>query len=415
MKVNGKLGFCSALLCAVLWSPSALSDQVLGLLLTWQKDPATTMTIDWHTGPGVWNPSVEYRLKGSSNQWNSLLASTKPFPFSDRRIHRAELTGLSPATAYEFRVSGDTVWNFRTMPDAFDRPIQFFTGGDMNVGETARQTVRQAMLYDLDFLLIGGDITYANGDPERIGRWYDWFDILMEEMVTDYGRVIPVIAAIGNHEVFSTHRYDEETAPMYARYWGLETGDSPFYYSLFALPEQRGYNVLDFGDYMSIVSLDTNHTTPVAGGQTEWLEQTLSSRTHVPHVFPVYHVPAYPSVRSFDGSTSVQVREYWTPLFEQYGVRVAFENHDHIYKRTHPMRAGEIAEGGVVYIGDGAMGAGTREIGRSQPQDGPAWYLASAASVNHFILVTLDGENSMFKAIDNHGNVVDEYELNASR
>jgi hypothetical protein len=60
----------------------------------------------------------------------------------------------------------------------------------------------------------------------------------------------------------------------------------------------------------------------------------------VPHLFPVYHVPGYPSVRAFDGATSAQVREHWAPLFERAGVRVAFENHDHAYKRTHPIRAG---------------------------------------------------------------------------
>jgi hypothetical protein len=50
------------------------------------------------------------------------------------------------------------------------------------------------------------------------------------------------------------------------------------------------------------------------------------------------------------------VREYWAPLFERYGVQIAFENHDHVYKRTVPLRSGAPHADGVVYIGDGSWG-----------------------------------------------------------
>src|SRR5690625_7699759 len=113
---------------------------------------------------------------------------------------------------------------------------------------------------------------------------------------------------------------------------------------------------------MSLVLLDTDHTNPVDGVQTEWLEQVLAERQEVPHLFPVYHGPAWPSVRNPDWEQSVRVREHWVPLFEAYGVRVAFENHDHAYKRTRPIRNNRKDPSGVVYFGDGAWGVGVREI-----------------------------------------------------
>ncbi len=58
------------------------------------------------------------------------------------------------------------------------------------------------------------------------------------------------------------------------------------------MPGPQGYNVLDCGNYLSLLLLDSGHTHPVEGAQTDWLKQTLAARQHVSHVFPVYHVPA---------------------------------------------------------------------------------------------------------------------------
>jgi len=161
----------------------------------------------------------------------------------------------------------------------------------------------------------------------------------------------------------------------------------------------------------SLVLLNTGHTATVQGAQTEWLQGVLAARPTVPFVFPVYHVPGYPSVRSFAGNTSVLVREHWVPLFERFGVRVAFENHDHAYKRTYPIRAGRRDSTGVVYIGDGAWGAVPRPIGREHTE--PAWYLETAKSVNHAIFVTLDTRAARFEMVDTAGVRFDSHRARA--
>jgi acid phosphatase type 7 len=82
-------------------------------------------------------------------------------------------------------------------------------------------------------------------------------------------------------------------------------------------------------------------------------------------------------------------------------VRVAFENHDHAYKRTVPIKAGRRDSTGVVYIGEGAGGGGARPIGREHTE--PAWYLETAKSVNHAIFVTLDARAARFEMVDTAG------------
>ncbi len=206
-------------------------------------------------------------------------------------------------------------------------------------------------------------------------------------MVTSDGRLIPVLVTIGNHEVRGG--------------FGQHPKKAPFFYSLFATPGHRGYNVLDFGRYMSLILLDSKHTHPVAGEQTDWLTRTLADRQDVPHVFAVYHVPAYPSVYHFNNWVSVKIREHWVPLFEQFGLNVAFEHHDHAYKRTHPIRADRVDPQGVLYLGGGAWAVMPRKPRKDR-------YLAKIASKRHFILVRIDGQSRRFLAIDSEGQLFDE-------
>lgn len=380
--------------------------QPAGLYLSWQRDPTRTMTVDWHTLDDTRRPVVEYRREGSDG-WRAIEGEQFPFPFSDRFINRVELTGLDPYTFYEFRFAPRTrVYRFRTMPENANRPVRFATGGDVQLRP---DTSRTAASWGPDFMLFGGDLAYGNGDPRRVEQWYRFFENTRDFFVAPDGRLIPMVVAIGNHEVFSTSRLEAEDldADYARREWGLEHNDAPFFNAFFPMPGVPEYGVLDFGDYLSVILLDSNHRNRVGEEQAEWLASVLEERRQVPHVFPIYHVPAYPSVRRFDGSTNVDIREHWVPLFERFGVRVAFENHDHVYKRTYPIRENRISSHGVVYLGDGTWGVNPRVVGRDH--DEPAWYLKRAESVRFFTLVTVHGPHQHFLMVDHEGNVFDEY------
>ena len=395
----------------------------LGLLLTWQQDPTSTMTIDWHTLDDGQSTLLEYKKLGT-DEWKTASGDNFPFPFSDRIVHRVELTGLDGDTEYRFRLSEfSRIRKFRTMPNNADRPIRFAAGGDVRTNkERMERTNRLAASYNPDFILWGGDLAYADGREDRLYRWYEFMDAAMNTLITTDGRVIPVLTAIGNHEVRGAvydrdpNHETREGLPPYRQDDESRELMAPYYYNLLAFPGQPGYGVLDFGNYMSIILLDTDHTNPVDGKQTEWLKEILADRQRVPHLFPIYHVPAWPSVRNPEGSRHIKIRENWVPLFEENGVRVVFENHDHVYKRTYPLYQGEISENGIVYIGDGAWGVGTRQVGGSQnPEDGwqyhgnNPWYLKRASSERHFILGTIHGTHRHFLMVNEEGKVIDEY------
>lgn len=376
------------------------------IFVTWNGDPTTTVSVDWHLAAGTDLPAVEIRGPGLAG-WKRVEGAPFAFPFSTRTVRRAQIDGLHPGSTYELRVGGGRTYRYRTMPATLSRPVRFATGGDTRADSAAFGPMnRVAAARDVDFVLFGGDLAYSNGDPRLVDREAAWYETVTKTLVTAEGRLIPVIAAIGNHEVFSSRDTSAATRQM-MRETGVKLGDAPYYTALHAHARDRRYDVVDVGNYLSLVLLNTNHTAPVAGAQAEWLREVLDARAAVPHVFPVYHVPGYPSVRAFGGSTSAQVREHWAPLFERAGLRVAFENHDHAYKRTYPIRAGRRDSSGVVYIGDGSWGAGPREIGRDHQQ--PAWYLERTLSVNHGIIVTLDGETQRLEVLDAAGRLVDAH------
>ncbi len=394
------LSFITAVFLLVMHTTA--QDEPLGILLTWTEDPTTTISIDWHTLDQQ-PEQLHYREKGETG-WQEEKSSTHPFPFSERFVHRVILKQLTPGTSYEIKFGlHDKIYWFSTMPlNAVTEPIRIAIGGDtMHEKEMLERTNCQVLEYDPHFVVMGGDMAYENGVAKNVGRVYDWFDAVKNTLITPENKIIPVVAGIGNHEVaggyYSKRKFSgsDEDREKYA----------PYFYNLFAFPGQPGYNVLDFGNYLSLFILDSGHTNPIRGKQTDWLKTELQKRGETEHIIPVYHIPAYPSVRRAGSSRPKKVRRHWLPLFEEHNVRLAFENHDHAYKRTHPIKNNKIDENGIVFIGDGAWGVRVRRPKSAKR----TWYLEKAMAQRHFVLLTLQGTHQQIMVINEDGETIDSY------
>jgi hypothetical protein len=376
-----------------------LARDPMAIYLTWQRDPATTMTIQWIGNAKPDGAHVLYRAEGQK-EWQQASGFDRPLPqgHDDKHVYIVELTGLSPYTIYHFKIAGaEGEDKFRTMPSHLDRPIRFVVGGDMfhETPEMLQDANRLAAKKSPMFAVAGGDLAYASvrevSGLEDYERWMEFMIRWSEDMVTPEGLKVPLLAVLGNHDVNGRYLQPPSSAK--------------FYYTLFTMPGKQGYNVLDFGDYMTFIMLDSEHTHPIEGAQTQWLEETLAARQRFPNKFAAYHVPAYPSVRTFDGKYNPLIRANWVPLFEKYGLNISFEHHEHAYKRTHPIKAGKVDPNGVVYIGDGAWGTTPR------PPRTPAerWYLAHTAQAQHVLLVEITPKERHVTAFDvPTGKAIDE-------
>jgi acid phosphatase type 7 len=372
----------------------------IAVYLTWQRQPESTMTVCWITNLDNEVDVVEFQRKGQKD-WKSAVGKharmPDQYPFW---IHSVELTNLQADTEYHFRVSSEGVkYKFRTISLDKSKPIRFIVGGDVyHDGLDILQKMNfQAAKLDPLFAIVGGDIAYNNRKPSALPhlmpRWLEWLIAWKNQMIAPDGRLIPLIPAIGNHDLKIGVN-------------NRKPSDSPFFYSLFPFPGPEGFNVLDFGNLMSLIILDSNHTNPVVGAQTLWLEDILKQREVVSHKFAVYHVGAYPSVRDYIGKTNVEIRKNWVPLFEKFGVNAVFEHHDHAYKRTWPISKGKVNfKEGILYLGDGAWGVEHPRIPKKAEK---RWYLAKTLSSRHVIFANIHENEQHFMAIDDTGKIIDE-------
>jgi hypothetical protein len=365
-----------------------------GLFLTWQRDPTTTMTVQWLANDekdGLTRPI--WYAKDGSEDWRSVPARSRRFPLTTRWIFRTELTGLEPDTDYRFCVGLDSAeQRFRTMPAKANNTIHFVSGGDSGIGEHAVNNNHVAAAQSPMFTVIGGDLAYENGASPAV--FMRFIRNYARDLKEEKGRLIPMLACIGNHEVDGGFEQTRKEAP--------------FFYAMFdGLFDHSGYARLDFGDYLSLVFLDTNHTTPVAGAQTDWLAGTLKDREDCPTVFVFNHVPAYPSFRpvsaDLQSGTGADQRKHWCPLFERYNVDAVFEHHDHNFKRTRPLLDGRVNERGIVYLGDGSWGQLYHPV--KTPKQRP--YLAVSDETYHLSLHRIEGRERFHVALTDAGRVVD--------
>lgn len=376
---------------------ASLHAEPVAIYLTLQQTPDNCMTICWVVPKTEKEQHLKYR---EGNHWYQVEASPRTFPRKlPYSLFVVELAGLEADKKYEFVLSeGEETYAFKTLPSTLSHPVKFVVGGDIYHDEiaTVEQMNRIAAQQDPDFALLGGDIAYSGSAliffSEEGKRWIQFLKSWSKTMRQSDGTLIPMITAIGNHDI--NGRYDQ--TPEYA----------PFYYFLFPTKSEMGYRVIDFGHYLSLWVLDSGHTRPVQGDQTVWLEKTLHERVQVPFKLALYHVPAYPSARAFDNKRSTSVRNFWTPLFDKYGLTAAFENHDHAYKRTHLIKEGKVSPEGVLYVGDGAWGV---EKPRSPKKPKDLWYLAASAQKRHVVLATVEKDEFKVEAIGADGKVFDSF------
>ena len=190
--------------------------------LTWQGDTGTTMTVVFQTMQPVANPTVYYGKESSQNlESYESVQEGRPtkFPGLSRWVHFVNLTGLEPGQTYYFRAGGSPVGfssqrKFRTI-SAEREPIRFVTGGDMYTEPATHQLMIQAASQSPQFALVGGDLAYAEGRLTHVNFWDSWFDAWDEMMVTPSGHTIPMVLAIGNHEVVGGFDGRPEDAPYF--------------------------------------------------------------------------------------------------------------------------------------------------------------------------------------------------------
>lgn len=366
--------------------------------LTWQSpDTSTEITVVFQTVARVQNPQVRFQVADSAEAaWKSVPAQTHRFPNGGRLVHFVRLQGLQPARRYRF-VAGDEAGgfsaerHFATLPQS--GPVRLVTGGDMSMTREAREMMKVAAATAPMAALIGGDIAYANGRLDRQHYWDIWLDNWEELMVTPSGLTIPLVLAIGNHDVRGG--------------FGGQPDEAPFYFGFFQQHE-RTYFERHLGEHIGLVVLDTGHVAEHGPPQSLWLARTLQAWSHKRYRLALYHVPLYPSHRSFSHRHHSAGREHWIEPFDRHRLTAAFENHEHTFKRSHRLRRNRLHPQGVLYLGDGCWGRPPRSVDSER-----RWYEARAEGRTHVWLVEASSDEIRFRALGLEGATFDTVTVKA--
>lgn len=295
------------------------------IILTWQNDPQTTMTITWRTDQEGENNTVYYSSEENINldEYNKKKADTSTFEETTAWIHSAELTDLQPDTIYWVVIVSDGYKSekfcFETAPENSE-DLVFIIGSDAQHLQTQMPVIREvlskAAKENPDFFMYSGDIVNAELSEYE---WDLFFDLWDELMITDEGRRIPIIPTLGNHEVVGGYGGKQEKAI--------------FYFNRFKVPEPKDYYSIQYGPDLLILSLNTDHTSTVDGEQLIWLEETLKENQNITWIIPQYHDGGWWG----SGKINAKIRSYWLPLFEEYGVDLVHSGHIHFYMRSFPL------------------------------------------------------------------------------
>jgi len=341
---------------------------------------------------------------------------------ADREIFSFYLKNLKENTKYYFIVGHPDIGYseekaFRTL-EKNPKNLRIIEGGDWELTEKAKTLAEVAICYDPQVLWLGGDYPRNVNGLEDYEKWDEWLDVYESTMITSDRCLVPMVMAIGNHEVIGGYNQHRANSPFYFRYFPQNEKKQSFF-------------LKRFGDIVLFV-LDSGHVASHEGSQSKWLEANLIKYKDYPIKMAMYHVPIYPSVRfveenfyyrffywllglagkNDDSSHLLSVpsqegKKTWLPLFDKYKITTAFEHHDQTLKRTRPLRNDKINLDGTIYLGDGGWGAEI-QVPPIQTYFSPL-FAKSMGYVSFFWLVDIKEDRIIYKAISAKGHVLDEY------
>ena len=322
---------------AVTYAPTGVPDRIV---LTWAGDPATSQSVTWRTAAGVAEPVVQYAVATRGPQFlrrkdliATIPADTQPLEtdLGTAEFHSATMPDLEPAATYVYRVGDGTNWSewgqFRTAADTAE-PFTFVYFGDAQNevksmwSRVVRESVRDAP--KAAFTLHAGDLINS---PEADGEWGGWF-----YAGGWLNRTIPVVATPGNHEYLLLPELKMagpgvELDRQLSRHWR----------PTFAFPEHGPEGLKETVytfDYQGVrfVSLNSNERVEE---QVPFLIESLEKNPHRWSIVTFHH-PIYSSKAGRDNPA---LRNLWQPVFDEFGVDLVLNGHDHTYARTVPVTA----------------------------------------------------------------------------
>ncbi|WP_010275852.1 purple acid phosphatase family protein [Paenibacillus senegalensis] len=374
------------------------------IVTTFRGDPRTSRAFTWHTETPYEDPVLQV-VKGTDAanfqdparllEFQGEASKLTLHDGKIKGIYKAEATELEPGESYLYRVGdgNEARWSeaaaFRTEPNNMEGFTFINVADSQGVTEQDfelwRNTLEEAFRQfpEAQFLIHNGDLTE---NPEDDAAWNHLLN-----KARPWTASVPLMPVTGNHD-----QVDKQAAA---------------FISHFHLPDNGAANLLpgttytfDYGP-VHFVMLNSEGKFKE---QAEWLKRDLEVNRK-PWVIVAIHRPAY------GGNQTKKVIKHWVPLFDEYGVDLVLQGHNHEYSRSYPLKNGDITSSdgsmassdGTVYVTINTSGQKFNE--KKESQFYHKVHLQNRKQMYAAITVTDDTLSYQAYAVD--GELVDEFEL----
>ncbi|MGG1637135.1 Ig-like domain-containing protein [Paenibacillus sp. NRS-1760] len=333
--------------------------------MTFNGDPKTSVALAWYTDVmtdtvvqvvpasavqgGVFPEVGATTYQGNSEKIETYVikADRTTKKKTNYYAHKAIANNLTPGTAYKYRVgngssnSWSQIGSFTTDTLA-NQPYHFIAGSDSQASsrsgfEPWADTFKKAKLQigDPKFIINAGDLV-DNGDLEEQWQWM--LGLAQNELTT-----VPIVPVLGGHEVED--------------YTGDETTPNNNFYNHFNLPKQvitgtddGSVYSFEYGDALYIIFNSQYEGGLNSNGTVKWVDQqyldqvkwmkNVVAKSDKKWKFVTFHKGPYgagDNSGQYEDERVQFYKKHLVPAFDEMGIDMVFEAHDHMYMRSFQM------------------------------------------------------------------------------
>ena len=393
MKTNQTIFTFLLLMCSFY-----LHAQVKHIRWGTNKGPLTDLTITWrNTGT---TDSIQWGYTSYLEKGKAI--GTRRAGYSGN-FFNYNFGNVTPSAIiyYQLYDSSTKKWGslkqFKTAPAETMNEFSFAGIGDSRDGMSAWTKVSSQAngRYKTDFTVFNGDIV---ADASVSSQWDSWFNAGSAYLENNL-----VLHALGNHDAKGTSTF-------------LNNFESP------VVNGQSLYYAVTYANaiFITLNSEDANNTA-----QFNWLKSTLAAASADPHIqwkIISFHRPFY-TVGSHAGEMNNQFSTWWK-AFDDNGVDLILNGHDHMYERTKPINRNVSTSAPVSKYGSGPK-EGRCEIvcgGAGAPfysGTANAFVEKLVTNKNHFCKLTIrplpnGGSEMCDSTFDSDGKLIDNFCISKS-
>lgn len=237
--------------------------------------------------------------------------------------------------------------------------------GDSRTGHQTHQKIVD------EIIKIKPAIVFHTGDLVEDGlipnQWTTF-----NEIVSDLIGIAEFYPALGNHE-----------------------NNSPLYFDNFVLPNNERWYFVE-KDNLHFIVLDSNSDCSIGSEQYLWLEDDLQNISeNIKFIVAIFHHPPFSTGPHDEDEKGL--RQSIVPLFEQYGVDIVFNGHDHDYERS--------LYNNIYYIVTGGGGAPLYDQARISP------YSQLFIKTYHFCKLSIINDQLISEVYDIGSNLIDKFTI----